>query len=160
MSETSSNKELLDDMRWQLQKIRDKQAENDEMLGKLDAAKSALSLLEATAASPDGTVTVTAGAGGIVRSVSLGDAAMASNAATLSAAINATIREAIAEATRKQLEIVHASVGEDIEPDHILGPQATFARYGSESDQDAGQGDRPVADAPADDDEYFSRSPF
>lgn len=126
-----SSQDLIAEMRWQLAKITDKQAENNELLGKLDAAKDQLAALEARVTSPDGAVTVTAGSGGIVRSVDLADSAMSSNAKSLSSTINATVRAAIARATDKQLEIVRAQVGTNLEPEAILGPQAKFASFGA-----------------------------
>lgn len=137
-----SNRELIEEMRWQVSKIRNKQAENAELLGKLDAVKDKLAALEASATSPDGMITVVAGAGGIVRSVTLDDAAMRSSAARLSAAINDTIRDAIAAATRQQLAIVHDDVGASVDAEQVLGPQAKFAGHGMT---------RPSAQAPAPD---------
>lgn len=146
-----SNRELIEEMRWQVSKIRNKQAENAELLDKLDAVKDRLAALEASATSPDGMVTVVAGAGGIVRSVTLDDAAMRSSASSLSAAINDTIRDAIAMATRHQLEIVRADVGDSVDVQQILGPQAKFADYGTP---------RPAAQAPAPDVTDYDDEPF
>ncbi|MGH3520718.1 MAG: YbaB/EbfC family nucleoid-associated protein [Haloechinothrix sp.] len=136
-----TNPELVEEMRWQLEKIRNKQAENAELLGKLDAAQTELAALEATATSPDRTVTVIAGSGGIVHSVELSDDAMSTNARTLAATITATIREAIAIATSKQLDIVRTRVDERVDPQQILGPQARLAGYRTQTEQTAGPAD-------------------
>lgn len=135
---TQSNQDLIEEMRWQVAKIRDKQAENNELLGELDAAKDQLAALAAKVTSPDGTVAVTAGAGGIVQSVELSDGATGANARTLSATINATLRAAIAEATSQQLDIVRAHVGAEVEPAAVLGPQAKFASFAARPDASAG----------------------
>lgn len=126
-----SSRDLVEEMRWQLGKIRDREAANEELLGKLDEAKQQLAALEARVSSPDGRVTVAAGSGGIVRSVELAENAMNTNAKTLTATINATVQAAIAEATGKQLEIVRAQVADDVDPVRILGPQAKFASFGN-----------------------------
>jgi DNA-binding protein YbaB len=131
-----SSRDLVEEMRWQLGKIRDRQAANEELLGKLDEAKGELAALEAKVSSPDGRVTVVAGSGGIVRSVELAENAMNTNAKTLTATINATVKAAIAEATGKQLEIVRARVG-DVEPVQVLGPQAKFASFGVPASEEA-----------------------
>src|SRR5699024_10621027 len=59
----------------------------------------------------------------------LTDEAMNTDAKTLSSRINATVRSAIAQATRDQLKIVQTQVGEDIDPLELLGPQAKFAEF-------------------------------
>lgn len=128
-----TSKDLLDELRWQLAKIEDKQAENKELLGRLDTVKAELSALSVSATSPDGTVTVVAGSGGIVRSVDLADSALRSNSKTLSAAITETVRAAIAQATRKQWEIVRGEIGDGVEPEQVLGPQARFTAFAGQS---------------------------
>ncbi|MGC7102531.1 YbaB/EbfC family nucleoid-associated protein [Amycolatopsis lurida] len=126
-----SSTDLLEEMRWRLGQIRDRQARNEELRATLEQTGAQLSALEATATSPDGTVTVIAGSGGIVRSVHLSDSAMRANAAALSATITSTIEAAIGQATTKQLEIVQARLGDEVDPGQILGPQAKFASYGT-----------------------------
>lgn len=163
MTEQSS-RDLVQEMRWQVDRIRSKQAENAELLGKLEATKEQLSALEARVSSPDGHVTVVAGSGGIVRSVELTDSAMGSNASTLSATINATIESAIAAATSKQLDIVRTQVGQDVEPVSVLGPQAKFADFGEragEHPDEVGDGRRaatpPHEEEPASESDRFLR---
>ncbi|WP_166677741.1 YbaB/EbfC family nucleoid-associated protein [Amycolatopsis arida] len=125
-----SNAELIEEMRWQVRKIRDRQAENDALLGKLDTMRSRLTALEVRVSSPDGTVTVVAGAGGIVRGVELADTAVRGTASALAATLNATIRQAVREATERQLELVRGSVGADVDPERVLGPRAKLTGYG------------------------------
>lgn len=118
---------IIDELRAQLTVLRDRKAENDELLGKITAARADLDALAATATSPDTTVTVVAGPGGIVRSVQFTDSALNTDAATLSATVTATIRDAVSRATQRQLDIVHTRVGQHVDPAHILGPQTVFA---------------------------------
>lgn len=137
MAELNSD-DLIAQARQQVEHIRNRQAENDELLGKLDSIKDRLGALEAKATSADGTVTVVAGSGGIVRSVQLTDDAMRATAAELTSSINTAVGRAIAEATRLQLEIVREVAGAGIETDRILGPQAKLASYAEREDADAG----------------------
>lgn len=126
MTEPTSE-QLIEQARAQVRQARNKQAEFDELLSTLDQAKTQISSLRATATSPDGTVTVTAGAGGIVQSVELSDDAVNINAPSLASSINATITQAIRKATAEQVDLVHRHVGEDADITRILGPQAAFA---------------------------------
>lgn len=128
-----SSKELIEDMRWQVQHIKNKQAEQVELFGKVDAARDRLSALAVRVTSPDGSVTVVAGSGGIVQSVELADDAVRNNSATLAAAINATIKQAIAEATDQQMQILRDTVGGAVDAEQVLGPQAKFAGYGQQA---------------------------
>ncbi|WP_156753282.1 YbaB/EbfC family nucleoid-associated protein [Actinokineospora pegani] len=67
--------------------------------------------LEVTATSPDRTVRVVAGAGGMVKDIQLGADALRRPAPALSEMIMATLREAVAEAARRQADIVDETVG-------------------------------------------------
>ncbi|MCR3720066.1 MULTISPECIES: YbaB/EbfC family nucleoid-associated protein [Prauserella salsuginis group] len=127
MTEPTSE-QLIEQARAQVRQARNKQAEFDELLSTLDEARTQLHSLRATATSPDGTVTVTAGAGGIVQSVELSDNALSNtNASSLASSINATIAQAIRQATEKHVDLVHRHVGQDVGIARILGPQAAFA---------------------------------
>lgn len=127
MTEPTSE-QLIEQARAQGRQARNKQAEFDELLSTLDEAHTQLHSLRVTATSPDDAVTVTAGAGGIVQSVELSDDAMNNtNAPSLASSINATIAQAIRQATEKQVDLVHRHVGENADVARILGPQAAFA---------------------------------
>lgn len=68
--------------------------------------------LETAVTSPDGTVTVIAGAAGTVTDIRLAAGAMHLEAGRLSATIMTTLREAVAEAVRKQAGIVDEAFGD------------------------------------------------
>jgi DNA-binding protein YbaB len=68
--------------------------------------------LEAVAISPDRSVRVTAGAGGAVTDIQLTPDATRLPSNALAATIMATLREAVAEAVRKQAGIVDEMVGD------------------------------------------------
>lgn len=143
---------VIDELRAQLTVLRDRKAENDELLGKITTARAELDALAATATSPDATVTVVAGPGGIVRSVRFTEAALHTDAATLSATVTATIRDAVGRAGQQQLDIVRTRVGKNVDPVQILGPQAIFATPATEP--------APVVDEQDDDeppDSYMNR---
>jgi DNA-binding protein YbaB len=128
---------VIDELRAQLTVLRDRKAENDELLGKITTARAELDELAATTTSPDGTVTVVAGPGGIVRSVQFTDAALHTDAATLSATVTATVRDAVSRAGQQQLDIVRTRVGKNVDPAQILGPQAIFATSATDPVQPA-----------------------
>lgn len=139
------NAELVEELWARLERIRDRQAEHEVLLGSLTAARAELAAITASATSPDGAVTVVAGPGGIVRSVRLAEHAMRHTAAALSGVIDATVRQAVTRATREQLAIVRDRLGDRVDPKEILGPQAMFAEL-------AGQPAAPAPRADADTD--------
>lgn len=82
-----SNPQLIEEMRWQLREIEARKAENAKALA------AAGGVTEVT--SPEGTVTVTVGPGGVIGEVRLTEKAMASSASALGEVITATIRRAL-----------------------------------------------------------------
>ena len=135
----AGNTELIEELRGRLNRVR---ADQEAVLATVASAHVELAALAATVTSPDGAVTVVAGPGGIVRSVSLaGDPG-------LSATVEATIRQAVAEVARRQLEIVRERLGDHVDAAQVLGPQAMFLEpappaapeIGDEIDDDADDG--------------------
>jgi DNA-binding protein YbaB len=122
-----SSRELIEQAERDVARLRAQQAENDRLISGIRGAQSELRELTAQAVSPDGTVTVVAGAGGIVQSVQLSDRAMSGNAKTLAASINAAVQDAISAASSKQLDVLRAHVGDAVPAEQLLGPQARFA---------------------------------
>lgn len=147
--------EFIEQARRQVAELRNKQAENDEMLRKLDNAQGQLNGLAATATSADGSVTVVAGSGGLVQSVELTESAMKTDAQTLSGRINATLRSAITQATQDQLEIVRTQVGVDVNPAEVLGPQVKFAAFAEQGATPSASEDSDRAHTTTDEDEAF-----
>jgi DNA-binding protein YbaB len=89
-----TNPQLIEEMRWQLKQIEDRKAENQRLLAGIAGSD------HTTVVSPDRTVTVLAGPGGLVSEVRLAPDAMRSDAVTLSRTITAAIREAVAATGR------------------------------------------------------------
>jgi DNA-binding protein YbaB len=85
----SDNPQLIEEMRWQLKQIEDRKAENQRLLAGIEGSD------HTTVVSPDRSVTVLAGPGGVVSEVRLAPEAMRFDAVTLSRTITAAIREAV-----------------------------------------------------------------
>jgi DNA-binding protein YbaB len=90
----SDNTQLIEEMRWQLKQIEDRKAENQRLLAGIAGNN------HTTVVSPDRSVTVLAGPGGVVSEVRLAPEAMRYDAVTLSRTITAAIREAVAAGGR------------------------------------------------------------
>jgi DNA-binding protein YbaB len=84
-----NNPQLIEEMRWQLKQIEDRKAENQRLLAGIAGSE------HTTVVSPDRSVTVLAGPGGVVSEVRLAPEAMRFDAVTLSRTITAAIREAV-----------------------------------------------------------------
>jgi DNA-binding protein YbaB len=115
----SDNARLIEEMRWQLKQIEDRKAENQRLLAGIAGSD------HTTVVSPDRSVTVLAGPGGVVSEVRLAPEAMRFDAVTLSRTITAAVREAVA-----------AGVKPSAQPPRPAAPP------------------RPPRPAPADDDPY------
>jgi DNA-binding protein YbaB len=84
-----------------------------------------LAALEVVATSPDRAVTVVAGPSGAVKDIRLTDQAMRRPPQALAAALMATLRQAVAEAARRQAGIVENALGDDMHlTDQVLETQA------------------------------------
>ncbi|WP_329054103.1 YbaB/EbfC family nucleoid-associated protein [Amycolatopsis sp. NBC_01488] len=90
----SDNAQLIEEMRWQLKQIEDRKADNQRLLAGIAGSN------HTTVTSPDRSVTVLAGPGGVVSEVRLAPEAMRFDAVTLSRTITAAVREAVAAGGR------------------------------------------------------------
>jgi DNA-binding protein YbaB len=90
----------------------------DEMRGEVER-------LEATATSPDRSVTVVAGPAGAIRDIRFTQAALDQGAGGLAATVLATLQEAAAAAARQQAAIIERHAGGDLHiVDQVLEAQA------------------------------------
>ncbi|MDT7801326.1 MAG: hypothetical protein QOI78_4759 [Actinomycetota bacterium] len=89
-----NNPQLIEEMRWQLKQVEDRKAENQRLLAGIAGSG------HTTVVSPDRSVTVLAGPGGVVSEVRLATEAMRYDAVSLSRTITAAIREAVAAGGR------------------------------------------------------------
>ncbi|MGA6163580.1 YbaB/EbfC family nucleoid-associated protein [Amycolatopsis magusensis] len=87
----------------------------DDRLAGLGQMQAEIGALEATATSPDRSVTVVAGPGGSVKEIRLTDEAMRQRPQALSATLMQTLQAAVAESARQQATIVDAHMGGELD---------------------------------------------
>ena len=124
----SDNAQLIEEMRWQLKQIEDRKAENQRLLAGIAGSD------HTTVVSPDRSVTVLAGPGGVVSEVRLAPEAMRFDAVTLSRTITAAIREAVAAGGRPAVPQPpvpprQAERPRQVPPAHGQGPAADDDPY-------------------------------
>jgi DNA-binding protein YbaB len=95
----------------EFEKFQTRIAQAERKFGGIDDMRERLAELEVVATSPDRSVRVVAAAGGAVKDIQLTPDAMRLPSTTLSTTIMATLREAVAEAVRRQAGIVDDTVG-------------------------------------------------
>ncbi|MFD1149814.1 YbaB/EbfC family nucleoid-associated protein, partial [Saccharothrix hoggarensis] len=97
----------------------------DQQVEGIDRMQQELAALEVVATSPDRAVTVVAGPSGAIRDIRLTDQAMRRPPHALAAALMGTLRQAVAEAARRQAGIVETALGDDLNlTDQVLETQA------------------------------------
>ncbi len=97
----------------------------DDRFANLGDMRQRLVELEAVATSPDRAVTVVAGPSGSIKDIRLTDQAMRRPPQELAAALMATLRQAVAEAARRQAGIVENALGDDMRlTEQVLETQA------------------------------------
>ncbi|MFE9744359.1 YbaB/EbfC family nucleoid-associated protein [Saccharothrix saharensis] len=97
----------------------------DQQVAGIDRMQEELAALEVVAVSPDRAVTVVAGPSGAIKDIRLSDHALRRPAPALAGAIMATLRQAVAEAARRQAGIVEHALGDDLHlTDQVLETQA------------------------------------
>lgn len=119
--------------------------------------------IETTVTSPDGNVTVVAGAGGTVTDLRLDPAAMRLDAAALATTIMSTMRQAVAGAVQQQAGIVDNAFGDTFgvnTSEQVR--QAQAEAFGTAVEEPASEQETPRSTgrpAPPDDD-YFEQDSF
>ncbi|MBP2334994.1 DNA-binding protein YbaB [Saccharothrix coeruleofusca] len=97
----------------------------DQQVDGIGEMRRDLAALEAVAISPDRAVTVVAGPSGAIKDIRLADHAMRRPPQALASALMATLRQAVAEAARRQAAIVENALGDDMRlTDQVLETQA------------------------------------
>jgi DNA-binding protein YbaB len=97
----------------------------DQQFSGVGEMQRELTALEVVATSPDRAVTVVAGPSGSIKDIRLTDQAMRRPPQALAAALMATLRQAVAEAARRQAGIVENALGDDMHlTDQVLETQA------------------------------------
>ncbi|KZB82035.1 YbaB/EbfC family nucleoid-associated protein [Amycolatopsis regifaucium] len=109
----------------EFEKFQSKLQNVDDRFANIGGMQDELSRLEATATSPDRSVTVVAGPGGAIMDVRFTEEALRQRPEGLSAALMSTIQQAVAESARKQATIVEEHMGDDLHlVDQVLETQA------------------------------------
>lgn len=109
----------------QFERFQSKMKNLDDQFGSVAEMQSELSELEATAISPDRSVTVTAGPGGSVKDIKLTDAALKHRPEALAGVLMSTLQQAVAESARKQAGIVDQHMGGQLDvTEQVLHTQA------------------------------------
>lgn len=97
----------------------------DDQFANMAGMQSELAALEVSVTSPDRAVTVVAGPGGAVQDVRFTEAALQLGTQRLGEVVMSTVREAMAEAARRQAVIVQEYAGDDFPVlDQVLETQA------------------------------------
>jgi DNA-binding protein YbaB len=102
----------MDHLVAEFEKFRARQRQAEARFAGVADMREQIEQVECVATSPERTVTVTAGAGGMVTDVQLTLGAMRLDPAELSATIMTTLREAVAGAVRQQAGIVEEVFGD------------------------------------------------
>ena len=106
--------ELLEQMRQKLEFFEQANRAADARAAGYDAMSAELRDVEASAQSPDRSVTVVAGLSGSVKEIRFTEDAKKLSTTQLSQAVMSTLQLAVAAAARQQAEIVQGHVGTDI----------------------------------------------
>ncbi|XVS64389.1 YbaB/EbfC family nucleoid-associated protein [Actinosynnema sp. CA-299493] len=109
----------------QFEQFQSKLHRVDQQVVGIDRMRQELAAMEVVATSPDRAVTVVAGPSGAIKDIRLGDIALRRPPHALAGAIMATLRQAVAEAARRQAGIVESALGDDMHlTDQVLETQA------------------------------------
>ncbi|MGP4015295.1 YbaB/EbfC family nucleoid-associated protein [Saccharopolyspora sp. 5N708] len=133
----------LDDLQRKLEALKEAGRRAEERMGDFGRMREQISELQATATSADRSVTVTASPGGVT-GIQFTQDALRQSPAQLSSTVLSTLQQAVAEAARKQAEIVQEYVPESNVRERVLRTQDEL--FGAPTNQ-------PQAD-PADDDDF------
>ncbi len=157
----------MDELIAQFQHFQSKVRQAEARFAGVGDMQERIARLETTVTSPDGTVTVTAGAGGTITDLRLTAGATRVEAGQLAATIMQTIRRAAAGAAQQQAGIVDETFGDafgvDVSAQVREAQAAAFGTAAAEpaSEQEPRQPSRPVRRAiqrPDDDD--FDQGPI
>ncbi|WP_410643847.1 YbaB/EbfC family nucleoid-associated protein [Amycolatopsis sp. lyj-346] len=156
----------MDELIAQFENFRSKVRQAEARFAGVGDMQERIARLETTVTSPDGTVTVTAGAGGTITDLRLTAGATRVEAGQLAATIMNTIRRAAAGAAQQQAGIVDETFGDAFGVDvsaQVREAQAeAFGTAAAEpaSDPQPRQPSRPVRRPAAGDDDDFDQGPI
>jgi hypothetical protein len=106
-------------------KFQSKLQRVDTQFAGINQMQDELSALEVSAMSPDKSITVIAGPGGTIKDIRVTDAALRQGGQRLSAALMATLQQAVAESARQQAVLVDQHMGGSLQlTEQVLETQA------------------------------------
>ncbi|MEU7481303.1 YbaB/EbfC family nucleoid-associated protein [Lentzea sp. NPDC042327] len=109
----------------QFERLQSQMHRIDEQFANVGEMQQQLAEMEAVATSQDRAVTVVAGPSGAIKDIRLTDQAMRRSPHDLAAALMSTLRQAVAEAARRQATIMEGAFGDDMRlTDQVLQTQA------------------------------------
>ncbi|MGO1049692.1 YbaB/EbfC family nucleoid-associated protein [Crossiella sp. CA198] len=115
----------FDDLVAEFERFQEHGRKAEQRLAAYDGMREEIAAVEATATSPDRSVTVTAGPGGAIKNLQFTEEALRRGPQALAATVMATIQTAVAEGARRQAETVQRYVGDDLNVlDQVLETQA------------------------------------
>ena len=136
-------------LRQQLARLERTKQETDARLARIGEMRADVAAVEARVTSPDRAVTVVAGPGGSVKDISFAEEARRLSPTQLSQATMATLRQAVAEAARRQAGVVQEHLGDNLDLVNRVAntQQAAFAQLGgTEPHRPASHSGRPQQD--------------
>ena len=109
----------------QFERFQSQMQRVDQQFANIGEMQQQLTEMEAVATSADRAVTVVAGPSGSIKAIRLTDLAMRRPPQALAAELMSTLRQAVAEAARRQAGIVEGAIGEDMKlSDQVLETQS------------------------------------
>lgn len=151
--------EQADELLRRIEAIDEAAADNQRRTESYQRMSDELKKIEATVASPNGIVTVVAGAGGEIKSVTFTDRVRTASPGVLSAVVTHTLVAARAAAARSQAEVVRRGLGDTALLDKVLESEGEL--FGDRRPHDPGPAPAPVRRrAAAQEDEFFEDDVF
>lgn len=122
----------MEQLRQQLARLEKTKQETDARLARIGDMRAEVAAVEARVTSPDRSVTVVAGPGGSVKNITFAEEARRLSPTQLSQITMATLRQAVAEAARRQAGVVQEQLGESLDLVNRVAQtqEATFAQLG------------------------------
>ncbi|MDA3647234.1 YbaB/EbfC family nucleoid-associated protein [Saccharopolyspora indica] len=134
----------LDDLQRKLEALKEAGRRAEQQLGDFGRMREQISELQVSSTAADRSVTVVANAGGVL-DVQFTQDAMRKSPAELSNTVMSTLQQAVAEAARRQADIVQEHVPDSDVREQVLRTQDQL--FNRDADQ-------PRPEAPVDDDDY------
>jgi DNA-binding protein YbaB len=118
----------------QFERFQSQMQRVDQQFADIGEMQQQLTEMEAVATSADRAVTVVAGPSGSIKAIRLTDLAMRRPPNALAAELMSTLQQAVAEAARRQADIVEGAIGDDMKlSDQVLETQSQL--FGMSKDE-------------------------